>query len=516
MNPAAKAVIRTHRKVAVTVVSPLADAAAIESAIGLSLTIGMANGSPSGTPTHLAGGWIVSTKKAKRIWELIDGVLANSVVRMDEKTSLPSYPWIFPGQEITLTNASVAFTDCSKWSAFRDLTISTNSATASRRFCNIAGTFESILFDGCTFNGTAKATSEGASSTGRVTQMKIRDCHFEATTHRVFECDPLKVDYLWIQDNTLHNINSTVFFFPDTPATTASTAIIERNQTNCDPAHVAVPNGSYASIALIRSQNVQCRDNYSEGYKTATPNKSTGTYDLRCSHILEERNVFLNCGAAVAEELISDDFKVRRRILNCKDGALPVEGGNFTGRWVDCTWTIQPSYFTNLGLAVPRIMIGATNYREVEVEGCTINVDTLISHGNNERFLPSWSMKDTTITASTCTSSPTTWAPMFWFDHDGRAVTGDFIFENVTITLGSMVGATAPTMLVRTNTLTAGTALTFRNFTLNAPTLNYHFYVHPLSTSTVWTLDNATFNLTSAADQVWAQGRQPNTISGGS
>jgi hypothetical protein len=103
---------------------------------------------------------------------------------------------------------------------------------------------------------------------------------------------------------------------------------------------------------------------------------------------------------------------------------------------------------------------------------------------------------------------------MFWFDPDlaRGAVTGDYVFEDVTITLGGLVGATAPTVLVRTNTLAAGTELTFKNFTLNIPALDYQFYVHPLSTDTVWTFDNAAFNITSINEQVWAQGRQPDTI----
>jgi hypothetical protein len=515
MNPATVAAIRGgKRNHAVTIVAPLADAAAIKTATGLNLNINLANGSPSESPTHKACGLLMTAGQAARLWTHIDGALANSVVLIDESTSLPSYPWIFPGQAITLTDASNAYISCRKWSAFRDLTISSNSGTTPRRFCNIAGTFQSIIFDRCDFSGTAKATTEGATTTGRVTEMKIRECDFEATTHRVFECDPLKVDALYIQDNTLHNINSTVFFFPDMPATTASFAIVERNETICDPSHVAVPNGQYCSIGLIRSQSVECRDNYSEGYKTATPNKSTGTWDLRCSHILEERNTFLNCGAAVAEELISDDFKVRRRILNCKDGALTPTSGNFTGRWVDCTWTIQPAYFAAQGLTTPRIMIGSMNYRDVEVDGCTINVDTLISISTNERFLPSFKLKNTTITANRVASSSPTWDAIFWFDQDlaRGAVTGDFIFEDSTITLAEAIVADSPTVLVRHAATTANTKFTFKNFTLNIPAIDYLFYVWPTSTNNVWTFDNAEFNVTSATEETWAQGRQPDTI----
>jgi hypothetical protein len=109
MNPAAVAAIRGgKRNHAVTIVAPLADAAAIKTATGLNLNISLANGSPSESPTHKACGLLMTAGQAARLWTHIDGALANSVVLIDESTSLPSYPWIFPGQAITMTDASNA------------------------------------------------------------------------------------------------------------------------------------------------------------------------------------------------------------------------------------------------------------------------------------------------------------------------------------------------------------------------------------------------------------------------
>jgi hypothetical protein len=508
MNPAQATIIRGQRKtIAVTVVAPLADAAAIESAIGLSLNIGLANGSPSGSPTHAAGGWVVTRKKADHIWGLIDGVLGNSVVRMDESTNLPAYPWIYPGQEITLTNASIAFTDCSKWSAFRDLTISTNSPTASRRFCNIAGTFDSILFDRCTFNSTATATKEGASTNGRVTELKIRNCNFESTTHRVFDCDNLQVDSLTIQDNTGTNINSTLFYFPATPATVESSGLIERNEVFCDPEHVAVPVGSYSCVGLIRLQSVICRDNRTEGLKTAAKNNNAGSWDLRCSEIVNEREVYINCGSATTEPSTYRD----RRILNCKGTAGL--GGQFTGRWVDCSWLIEPAYFQAQNLPVPKIALGNTFYRHCELVGCTIDVDELLAFDANERYIPSFAMTNSTVRANTLTITSGTWGGLFWFQHEPDSVTGDFTFENVDFEFGSIPNTQSLTMLMRVAALATGTQVLFDTVTFqSASPLDFWFMLDAGSTDTVWVLNDLVFTVSAITQQQWVVGRQPDSL----